>query len=121
MQYTFGRDSQTYKETLVTKGEKYTDLFGFEEIVQAFDDCIVTDSFFVDRKLKQDIDTENNHYVWYEISQHNRMIDKTPSLKKQSEELQKENELLKAQIKAQSDRNDFMEDCIAEMAMQVYS
>ena len=36
-------------------------------------------------------------------------------------DLIKENELLKAQIKAQSDRNDFMEDCIAEMAMQVYS
>lgn len=36
-------------------------------------------------------------------------------------DLMKENELLKAQIKAQSDRNDFMEDCIAEMAMQVYS
>ena len=35
-------------------------------------------------------------------------------------DLMKENELLKAQIKAQSDRNDFMEDCIAEMAMQVY-
>lgn len=36
-------------------------------------------------------------------------------------DLMKENELLKAQIKAQSDRNDFMEDCIAEMAMHVYS
>ena len=36
-------------------------------------------------------------------------------------DLIKENELLKAQIKAQSDRNDFMEDCIAEMAMQIYS
>ena len=36
-------------------------------------------------------------------------------------DLMKENELLKAQIKAQSDRNDFMEDCIAEMAMQIYS
>lgn len=36
-------------------------------------------------------------------------------------DLIKENELLKAQIKAQSDRNDFMEDCIAEMAMHVYS
>lgn len=36
-------------------------------------------------------------------------------------DLIKENELLKAQIKAQSDRNDFMEDCIAEMSMHVYS
>lgn len=37
------------------------------------------------------------------------------------EDLKKENELLKAQIQAQSDRNDFMEDCIAEMAMQIYN
>ena len=36
-------------------------------------------------------------------------------------DLIKENELLKAQIQAQLDRNDFMEDCIAEMAMQIYS
>ena len=35
-------------------------------------------------------------------------------------ELEAENKLLKAQIAAQSDRADFVEDCIAEMAMQVY-
>lgn len=29
--------------------------------------------------------------------------------------------LLKAQLKAQTDRCDFLEDCIAEMAMQVYN
>lgn len=29
-------------------------------------------------------------------------------------------ELLKAQIQAVTDRNDFIEDCIAEMAMEVY-
>lgn len=29
-------------------------------------------------------------------------------------------EILKAQIQAISDRNDFIEDCIAEMAMEVY-
>ena len=34
---------------------------------------------------------------------------------------EKENKLLKAQIAAQSDRADFVEDCIAEMAMQVYN
>lgn len=36
-------------------------------------------------------------------------------------ESEKENKLLKAQIAAQSDRADFVEDCIAEMAMQVYN
>ncbi len=35
--------------------------------------------------------------------------------------LEKENKLLKAQIQAQSDRADFIEDCIAEMAIQVYN
>lgn len=36
-------------------------------------------------------------------------------------ESEKENKLLKAQIAAQSDRADFVEDCIAEMAMRVYN
>ena len=36
-------------------------------------------------------------------------------------ELEAENKLLKAQIAAQSDRADFVEDCIAEMAMHVYA
>lgn len=37
------------------------------------------------------------------------------------EDLQAENKLLKAQIKAQTDRSDFIEDCIAEMAGVVYA
>lgn len=36
------------------------------------------------------------------------------------EELQAENKMLKAQLQAQTDRSDFIEDCIAEMAMVVY-
>ena len=36
------------------------------------------------------------------------------------EELQKENKMLKAQLQAQVDRSDFIEDCIAEMATVVY-
>lgn len=35
-------------------------------------------------------------------------------------ELEAENKSLKAQLKALSDRGEFLEDCIAEMAMQVY-
>lgn len=34
--------------------------------------------------------------------------------------LQQENKLLKAQLQAQTERSDFIEDCIAEMATQVY-
>lgn len=44
----------------------------------------------------------------FELSQENKL-------------LKKENSLLKAQIQAQVDRSEFIEDCIAEMAMQVYS
>lgn len=36
------------------------------------------------------------------------------------ETLQQENKLLKAQLQAQTERSDFIEDCIAEMATQVY-
>ncbi len=31
-----------------------------------------------------------------------------------------ENKLLRAQVQALSDREEFLEDCIAEMAVQVY-
>ncbi len=37
------------------------------------------------------------------------------------ENLKNENILLKAQIKAQSDAHDFLEDCITEMAQIVYA
>ena len=36
-------------------------------------------------------------------------------------ELTQENKLLKAQLKAQTERSDFIEDCIAEMAGVVYN
>lgn len=40
---------------------------------------------------------------------------------KSKAELVAENALLKAQLAAATERSDFIEDCIAEMAMQVYS
>lgn len=43
-----------------------------------------------------------------------------PAPPKTNAELEAENALLKAQIQAVSDRGDFVEDVIAEMAMQVY-
>lgn len=36
-------------------------------------------------------------------------------------DLESENDLLKQQLKAASDQNDFLEDCIAEMAGIVYA
>ena len=38
-----------------------------------------------------------------------------------AKELAEENKRLKAQIAANVDRQEFLEDCIAEMASQVYS
>ncbi|WP_393965168.1 hypothetical protein [Exiguobacterium sp. S22-S28] len=37
------------------------------------------------------------------------------------ESLEKENHMLNAKNKSLSERADFMEECIAEMAMQLYS
>lgn len=36
-------------------------------------------------------------------------------------DLTAENKLLKAQVQAQTERSDFLEDCLAEMAAQVYN
>lgn len=47
--------------------------------------------------------------------------EETKELLRKRDELSEENTLLKAQIKAQTDRSDFLEDCIAEMAMLVYA
>ena len=43
------------------------------------------------------------------------------ALSAQLVESEKENKLLKARVSAATERSDFIEDCIAEMAVQVYS
>lgn len=40
---------------------------------------------------------------------------------KSNEELEQENKILKAQISALSSNQDFLEECIAEMAMMLYA
>lgn len=42
-------------------------------------------------------------------------------LVEENEELAAENKLLKAQVQAQTERSDFIEDCIAEMAGVIYA
>lgn len=44
-----------------------------------------------------------------------------PAAPKTNAELEAENAMLKAQVKAVADRNEFVEDCIAEMATVVYA
>ena len=45
-----------------------------------YPDCSVSDSFLVGEKYKSKEDVEGNCYDWYYISNHNRIIDKTPSI-----------------------------------------
>ena len=44
-----------------------------------------------------------------------------PTIDERVTTLESENDLLKQQVKAASDQNDFLEDCIAEMAGIVYA
>lgn len=55
----------------------------------------------------------NNNYTYEKIE--------VPEKKSDVEQLQQENKLLKAQLQAQTERSDFIEDCIAEMAGVVYN
>lgn len=77
MEYIFGASGLTENETLKTKGAEYTDLTGWQEVVQSFPDSTRTDRFRVVRKVGQDTDAEGNHYTWYEIDRHNTIIDKS--------------------------------------------
>ena len=67
-----------------------------------------------DPSYRLHLDTENKKLVWLAPSP------VTPMPTDPVKVLQQENELLKSQIKAQSDRADFMEDCLAEMSAAVY-
>lgn len=58
---------------------------------------------------------------WRERTQDEMEADYVPpDPPKSNEELQAENKLLRAQVQSLADRGEFIEDCIAEMAMQVY-
>lgn len=48
-------------------------------------------------------------------------LDPEPVIPPTNAELEAENKMLRAQIQAAVDRQDFIEDCIAEMAMVVYA
>lgn len=63
----------------------------------------------------------NGSPKWRERTQEEMDADYVPPQPvKTVDELAAENELLRAQVQALSDRGEFIEDCIAEMAMQVY-
>lgn len=81
MEYIFGTNNYSGEETLRTKGREHTDLNGFRTVVDEYNDCIITDSFRVVRKVKSSEDSEGNCYDWYIIEKHNRIIDKTKDVR----------------------------------------
>lgn len=58
-----------------------------------------------------------NTSMTYELIIEPQKTYKEPTL----DSLQQENKLLKAQLQAQTERSDFIEDCIAEMAGVIYN
>ena len=59
---------------------------------------------------------------WIEITEeeYNKLIGQKMNAER-LEDLEADNNLLKQQLKAASDQNEFLEDCIAEMAKIVYA
>ncbi len=51
----------------------------------------------------------------------NKVVSALAAAQQEVQTMQEELPMLKAQIQALSDRNDFVEDCIAEMAAVVYA
>lgn len=80
MEYIFGISGLTGNEILKTKGDEFTNLSGWQQVVQEYQDSTRTDRFKVVGKVGQDTDAEGNKYTWYEIDRHNTIIDKTPML-----------------------------------------
>lgn len=73
------------------------------------DDTLITSSDYVSSPL------------WIKITEeeYNKLIVRKTNTER-LEDLEADNNLLKQQIQAASEQNDFFEDCIAEMAQIVY-
>lgn len=79
MEYVFGTKSSY--EILKTKGDKHTDLTGFQEIIRDFTNEKISDFFRVVRKIESKEDSAGNCYDWYEIDHHYREIDRTEPIR----------------------------------------
>lgn len=65
---------------------------------------------------KQNLEQDGKCYSWMIVDHKD-----TTTVVHNNADLTAENKLLKAQVQAQTERSDFLEDCLAEMAMQVYN
>ncbi len=65
--------------------------------------------------LEEDVKASFNQWWQYGMT-----WPEEPSKEQSIHDLAAENKLLRAQVQSLSDREEFLEDCIAEMAVQVY-
>ena len=65
-------------------------------------------------------DVVEDYYLFTPYTAEEREEQREPMLKERAAALEKENVRLKAQVQALSDRGEFVEDCLAEMAAVVY-
>ncbi len=74
-----------------------------------------------DRGIPRYVYVPDGSPKWRERTQEEMDADYVPPQPvKTVDELAAENDLLRAQVQSLADRGEFIEDCIAEMAMQVY-
>lgn len=84
MEYIFGYyDNGT--ETLKTKDATHSNLTGFQIVTRDYDDCTITDSFYVIKKTASNEDVEGMCYDWYLIDKHSRYVDKVKCVKSELE------------------------------------
>ena len=78
MEYTFGiifKKGQEHR-VLKTIDNKHTELTGTFSVTKEYDDTVISDTCDILNKYYSAEDVEGNCYDWYEISNHNRKIDK---------------------------------------------
>ena len=65
-------------------------------------------------------DVVEDYYLFVPYTAEEREEQREPMLRERAAALEKENVRLKAQVQALTDRGEFVEDCLAEMAAVVY-
>ena len=77
MEYIFGkmRRKGKYVEILKTVNSQPTKLLGFCHVEKQYSNEIITDDFRIVEKFDSD-NKDELYYDWYEIDNHNRMIDR---------------------------------------------
>lgn len=81
MEYIFGYEKKYGTTVKVKDPENATLPLGQAIVERPYADQIITDSFYVKQLIREDTDSEGNHYAWYQISDHWQSRDKfTPGI-----------------------------------------